>query len=71
MSEIIHTAHDMGLFINHPEYLQDLQKEFHTGIIDRLWAMGRKYWWVPIVATLAIAAEKSVEEQKGGGGGGH
>lgn len=69
MSEIIHTAHDMGLFINHPEYLQDLQKEFHTTLIDRLWAMGRKYWWVPIVATLAIAAEKSVEEQKGGGGG--
>lgn len=71
MSEIIHTAHDMGLFINHPEYLQDLQKEFHTTLIDRLWAMGRKYWWVPILATLAIAAEKSVEEQKSAGGGGH
>ncbi len=71
MSEIIHTAHDMGLFINHPEYLHDLQKEFHTSAIDRLWAMGRKYWWVPILATLAMAAEKSIEEQKGGGGGGH
>jgi len=70
MSEIIHTAHDMGLFINHPEYLQDLQKEFRTLPIDRLWAMARKYWWVPILATLAIAAEKSLEEQKGGGGGG-
>lgn len=69
MSEIIHTAHDMGLFINHPEYLHDLQKEFHTSLVDRLFAMGRKYWWVPIVATLAIAAEKSIEEQKGGGGG--
>lgn len=71
MSEVIHTAHDMGLFINHPEYLHDLQKEFHTTVIDRLWAMGRKYWWVPILATLAIAAEKSIEEQKGSGGGGH
>jgi len=68
MEEIITTAQDMGLFINHPEYANDLRREFHTFLVDRWMAMARKYWWVPIVATVAIAADKATKEQEGGGG---
>lgn len=72
MEEIITTMMDMGMFINHPEYAQDLRKEFHTTLTDRWLAMFRKYWWVVIVATLGIAATQAVDEQsKSGGGGGH
>lgn len=68
MEEIITTAQDMGLFINHPEYANDLRREFHTFLVDRWMAMARKYWWVPIVATVAIAAERATKEQEGAGG---
>lgn len=73
MEEIITTMQDMGMFINHPEYAQQLRKEFHTTLADRWFAMGRKYWWVVIAATIGIAATQAVEEEgkSGGGGGGH
>jgi len=73
MEEIITTMQDMGMFINHPEYAQQLRKEFHTTLADRWLAMGRKYWWVVIAATIGIAATQAVEEESksGGGGGGH
>jgi hypothetical protein len=71
MEEIIATMQDMGMFINHPEYGQDLRKEFKTTLTDRWFAMLRKYWWVVLFATIGIAAEQAVnEESKGGGGGG-
>lgn len=71
IQEVITTAHDMGMFIHHPEYVHDLQNEFHTTVGDRILAMVRQYWWVVIVATIVIAAEQSIEERKGGGGGSH
>lgn len=74
MEEILHTAQDMGIFINHPDYVTDLRNEFHTTLTDRWAAMARKYWWVILVATIGIAAEQAIaEESKGGsgGGGGH
>ncbi len=70
IEEVLATAHDMGMFIHHPEYIQDLRREFHTTVGDRVLAMVRTYWWVVVLATIAIAAEQSIEEQKGGGGGG-
>jgi hypothetical protein len=70
IEEVLLTMHDMGMFINHPEYIQDLRREFHSLQSDRWIAMVRKYWWVIVVASIAIAAEQSIEEQKGGGGGG-
>ncbi len=66
MEEVLTTAQDMGLFINHPEYAQDLRHEFRTTLSWRWLAMVRKYWWVPIVATIAVAAEKATKEQEGG-----
>lgn len=63
MEEVITTAQDMGLFINHPDYANDLRREFKTRLGDRWWAMARKYWWVPLVATLAVASAKAVEEE--------
>lgn len=63
LAEVIATAQDMGLFINHPEYANDLRREFHGFAIDRIWSMPRKYWWIPLVATLAIAAAKAAEEE--------
>lgn len=71
MAEILHSAHDMGLFINHPEYLKDLEREFKAGATHRLSALYRKYWWVVLAATVAIAIERATKEQEGGGGGGH
>lgn len=74
MEEIITTMQDMGIFAQHPEYAQQLRKEFHTTVADRWFAMGRKYWWVVIAATIGIAATQAVEEEGksgGGGGGGH
>jgi hypothetical protein len=72
IEEVLLTMHDMGMFINHPEYIQDLRKEFGTDLGSRWFAMIRKYWWIVPLATIAIAAEQGVEEQKhGGGGGGH
>ena len=67
MEEVLVSAQDMGLFINHPEFIQDLRKEFKTGLPYRLMALYRKYWWVVLAATLAIAIEKSVKEQESGG----
>lgn len=71
MEEILVSAQDMGLFINHPEYIQDLRKEFKTGIPYRLTALYRKYWWVVLAATIAIAIERATKEQEAGGGGHH
>ena len=63
LAEVIATAQDMGLFINHPEYANDLRNEFHGFAIDRILSMPRKYWWIPLVATLALAAAKAAEEE--------
>lgn len=71
IEEVLVTMHDMGMFIHHPEYIQDLRREFHAKLGDRLLAMVRTYWWVAILATIAIAAEQGLEERKAGGGGGH
>ncbi len=70
IEEVLVTMHDMGMFIHHPEYVQDLRREFHAKLGDRWLAMARTYWWVIVLATVAIAAEQSIEEQKSGGGGG-
>jgi len=67
MEEILYTAQDMGLFINHPDYILDLRKEFKTGWTYRWSALYRKYWWVVLAATVAIAIERSTKEQEGGG----
>lgn len=73
IEQVLATAHDMGMFIHHPEYIHDLRREFHTRFGDRLWAMVRTYWWIILAATIALAAEQGIEERKsaGGGGGGH
>ncbi len=63
LAEVIATAQDMGLFINHPDYANDLRKEFSAFRIDVIWAMPRKYWWVPLVATVAVATAKAAEEE--------
>lgn len=71
IEELIASAQDMGLFINHPEYANDLRREFKTFLGDRWFAMIRKYWWVPFIATIAIAIERGTKETEGGGHGGH
>lgn len=73
IEQVLATAHDMGMFIHHPEYIHDLQNEFHTTWGDRMFALARTYWWIILLATLGIALEQAIEEQKsgGGGGGGH
>ena len=63
LAEVIATAQDMGLFINHPEYANDLRREFHAFRVDLIWAMPRKFWWVPLVATIAVASAKAAEEE--------
>jgi len=70
IEEVLVSAHDMGMFIHHPEYIHDLRQEFKATWGHRMLAMARTYWWVLLAATIAIAAEQSIEEQKGGGGGG-
>jgi hypothetical protein len=63
MEEVITTMHDMGMFINHPEFVLDLRKEFHTRLGDRWFAMIRKYWFVIFIATVALAAEQTISSE--------
>lgn len=63
MEEILVSMHDMGLFINHPEYIQDLRAEFHTKLADRWVGMIRKYWYVVLLGTIALSAEQSISEE--------
>lgn len=71
IEEVLVSAHDMGMFIHHPEYIHDLRQEFKATWGHRMLAMMRTYWWVLLAATIAIAVEQSVEEQKGGGKSAH
>lgn len=68
IQEVINTMEDMGLFTDKPELAHDLRKEFKTTLNWRMLAMARKYWWVLVAATIAVAAEKAIaeEEKKGG-----
>lgn len=72
IEEVITSMMDMGIFINHPEYAQDLRKEFHSTLTDRWLAMARKYWWVALVATVGLAFAQGVDDQsKRASGSGH
>ncbi len=64
IAEIIATAQDMGMFTAHPEFANDLRKEFQATLGGRVWNIARKYWWVIIVATVALAATKAIEDEQ-------
>jgi len=71
MEEIISGMEQMGLFINHHEYAQDLRNEFKTRLGSRTWALVRKYWFVLFVITFFTAATQAVTEESKKDGGGH
>ena len=64
IAEIIATAQDMGMFTHHPEFASDLRKEFQVTMGGRIWNIARKYWWVIIVATVALAATQAIEDEQ-------
>jgi len=53
-----------GNFIEKPEFLKDLRKEFHSGPIGRLQGVFRKYWWVVPAATITLAVTSALDEEK-------
>lgn len=58
-------AETSKMYVNNTRLLRDLQRQFHTGFLNRaFYALPRKYWWVVPVATIAIAAGQSLEEEK-------
>ena len=54
----------MGFFQEKPELANKLRKEFKTTMDFRLLGIARKYWWVVLLATIALAASQAVEEKK-------
>ncbi|MDP1722392.1 MAG: hypothetical protein Q8L37_04215 [Candidatus Gottesmanbacteria bacterium] len=64
IEKLISTAQDMGFFQEKPELANKLRKEFKTTMDFRLLGIARKYWWVVLLATIAIAATQAVEEKK-------
>lgn len=63
IEKLISTAQDMGFFQEKPELANKLRKEFKATMGSRLLGIARKYWWVVILATIAIAATKSLEDE--------
>lgn len=58
-------AESTKMYVNKTKMLRDLQRQFHTGFLNRaFYALPRKYWWVVPVATIAIAAGQSMDEEK-------
>lgn len=64
IEKLISTAQDMGFFQTNPNLANKLRKEFKTTMDWRLLGIARKYWWVVLLATIAIAAAQAVEEKK-------
>ncbi len=64
IEKLISTAQDMGFFQEKPELANKLRKEFNATMGSRLLGIARKYWWVVILATIAIAATKSLEDEE-------
>lgn len=65
VADILATAQDMGIFTTHPEYVQELRREFKATAEYRLFfRLVRKYWWVVIAATIALAAVKATEDEE-------
>lgn len=64
IAEIIATAQDMGMFTKNTHFANDLRKEFRATLGGRGWAIARKYWWVVIVATVALAATQAIEDEQ-------
>ncbi|MEK7543630.1 MAG: hypothetical protein AAB557_02085 [Patescibacteria group bacterium] len=62
IERLIVTAQNDGLF--NATYANKLRKEFKTTVDWRLLGMVRKYWWVVLLATIALAATQSIEEKK-------
>lgn len=71
MEEIISGMEQMGIFINHHEYAQDLRNEFKTRLGSRTWALVRKYWFVLFAITVATATMQAATEEGKKDGGGH
>jgi len=75
ISDVIAAMDDFGLFTENRHFANELRREFHGTISGRYYQLMRRYWWVPIVATIALAALEAYNEEKkssdGGGGGGH
>lgn len=65
IADILATAQDMGIFTSHPEYVQELRREFKATPEYRIFfRLLRKYWWVVIAATIALSAMKSIEDEE-------
>ena len=64
IAEILATAQDIGIFTAHPEYVNDLREEFKATFGWRGYRLFRKYWWVVLAATVALAAAKSIEDEQ-------
>lgn len=58
----ITTAQNDGLF--KADIANKLRKEFRTTMDWRLLGIVRKYWWVVLLATIALAATQAVEDKK-------
>ncbi len=68
MSGVIATMRDVGLFADMPDFEHDLNDEFKAGLGMKALATVRRYWWVALFATAAIATTQSVKEEEKGGG---
>lgn len=64
IEKLISTAQDMGMFSAYPELAHKLRNEFKSTMGWRALGILRKYWWVVLLATVAIAATKSLEDEE-------
>jgi hypothetical protein len=64
IDHIIDMLEHKGVFAQNPQYYGMLRREFGTTTLSRLLDIPRKYWWVIIAATVAVAALESMEEEK-------
>lgn len=60
---LIRETQRAGHHTEHPEFIHDLRREFHTGPLPRLEGTLRKYWWIVPAATAGVALVTSVEEE--------
>lgn len=62
--EVINQADAMGIFSYNRDYVHDLKNEMRVTLPWRTMAMFRRYWWVPFVASAALAVAQATEEEK-------
>lgn len=62
--EVINQADAMGIFSHNRDYVHDLKNEMRVTLPWRTMAMFRRYWWVPFVASAALAVAQATDDEK-------